>query len=185
MNIREVLRAMVQLRASDLFLKVGGPPQVRVDGTVRQLGNTGLTKDDMKEAFVMLVDEPSRESFRKSHEADTAFEEVMRACAAPRNGQAGTWIHEEMIAAYTALHHMGYAHSVETWKDGELAGGLAVGGVLGAQRTHHTRNPACEPCVPIADIPSNTQNVPVSGPFCGQQGIAFSGSTHRVNDVGL
>jgi pilus retraction protein PilT len=75
MNIREVLRAMVQLRASDLFLKVGGPPQVRVDGTVRQLGNTGLTKDDMKEAFVMLVDEPSRESFRKSHEADTAFEE--------------------------------------------------------------------------------------------------------------
>lgn len=46
---------------------------------------------------------------------DTAFEQVMRACAAPRRGQAGTWIHEDMIAAYTALHRMGYAHSVEVW----------------------------------------------------------------------
>ncbi len=55
---------------------------------------------------------------------DTAFEAVMRRCAAPRAGQKGTWIHEEMIAAYTALHQMGHAHSVETWKDGELAGGL-------------------------------------------------------------
>jgi len=55
---------------------------------------------------------------------DTAFEQVMRACAAPRAGQNGTWIHEDMIAAYTALHHMGRAHSVESWKDGELVGGL-------------------------------------------------------------
>jgi leucyl/phenylalanyl-tRNA--protein transferase len=56
--------------------------------------------------------------------ADTAFEQVMRACAAPRNGQVGTWIHEDMIAAYSILHRMGYAHSVETWQDGELVGGL-------------------------------------------------------------
>jgi len=55
---------------------------------------------------------------------DTAFEQVMRACAAPRNGQAGTWIHEEMISAYTTLYRMGYAHSVETWKNGHLVGGL-------------------------------------------------------------
>jgi leucyl/phenylalanyl-tRNA--protein transferase len=55
---------------------------------------------------------------------DTAFEQVMRACAAPRHGQDGTWIVEEMVAAYCALHHMGYAHSVEVWMDGELAGGL-------------------------------------------------------------
>jgi leucyl/phenylalanyl-tRNA--protein transferase len=55
---------------------------------------------------------------------DTAFEQVMRACAAPRDGQHGTWIHEEMIAAYCELHRMGYAHSVETWMNGELAGGL-------------------------------------------------------------
>jgi len=55
---------------------------------------------------------------------DTAFEQVMRACAAPRDGHHGTWISEDMIAAYCALHRLGYAHSVETWLDGELAGGL-------------------------------------------------------------
>jgi leucyl/phenylalanyl-tRNA--protein transferase len=56
--------------------------------------------------------------------ADSAFEQVMHACAAPRPGQAGTWIHEGMIEAYTTLHRMGHAHCVETWVDGELAGGL-------------------------------------------------------------
>jgi len=55
---------------------------------------------------------------------DTAFEAVMRACAEPRDGQAGTWISDHMIAAYGALHAQGWAHSVETWVDGELAGGL-------------------------------------------------------------
>ena len=56
---------------------------------------------------------------------DGAFEQVIRACAgAPREGQAGTWIVEEMIDAYIALHMAGHAHSVETWIDGELAGGL-------------------------------------------------------------
>ena len=55
---------------------------------------------------------------------DSAFEQVMRACAAPRNGQSGTWIHEDMIAAYSALHALGYAHSVEVWRDGMLVGGL-------------------------------------------------------------
>jgi leucyl/phenylalanyl-tRNA--protein transferase len=55
---------------------------------------------------------------------DTSFEQVMRNCAAPRGEQGGTWINEDMIAAYCALHEMGYAHSVETWIDGNLAGGL-------------------------------------------------------------
>ena len=55
---------------------------------------------------------------------DSAFEQVMRACAAPRAGQEGTWIQEEIIAAYVRLHHLGLAHSVETWMDGELVGGL-------------------------------------------------------------
>ena len=56
---------------------------------------------------------------------DTAFEAVMRACAGtPRDGQNGTWITEEMIAAYVRLHRAGHAHSMETWIDGELAGGL-------------------------------------------------------------
>ncbi len=55
---------------------------------------------------------------------DSAFEAVMRACAEPRDGQPGTWISEEMIAAYTALHRAGIAHSIETWMEGKLAGGL-------------------------------------------------------------
>lgn len=56
---------------------------------------------------------------------DTAFEQVMRACAqVPRPNQDGTWILDEMLEAYSKLHHAGYAHSVEAWRDGVLAGGL-------------------------------------------------------------
>jgi len=55
---------------------------------------------------------------------DTAFAEVMRHCAAPRAGQPGTWIVAPMRHAYRAWHAEGRAHSIETWIDGELAGGL-------------------------------------------------------------
>ena len=55
---------------------------------------------------------------------DSSFSEVMRACAEPRAGQAGTWITREMMDAYFALHRAGYARSVETWVDGVLSGGL-------------------------------------------------------------
>jgi leucyl/phenylalanyl-tRNA--protein transferase len=55
---------------------------------------------------------------------DTAFAEVIDACAAPREDQAGTWITPEVRAGYLELHRLGYAHAFETWIDGELAGGL-------------------------------------------------------------
>ena len=56
---------------------------------------------------------------------DCAFTEVIAACAeAPRDGQPGTWILPNMVAAYARLHAAGHAHSVETWMDGELVGGL-------------------------------------------------------------
>jgi leucyl/phenylalanyl-tRNA--protein transferase len=73
---------------------------------------------------------------------DTAFADVMRGCAAPRpppgrvsggvplagaeprEGAGGTWISPAMITAYTRLHQAGYAHSVETWREGRLVGGL-------------------------------------------------------------
>jgi leucyl/phenylalanyl-tRNA---protein transferase len=55
---------------------------------------------------------------------DTAFRAVIAACAAPRDGHAGTWITPDMVDAYTRLHERGLAHSVETWINGELAGGL-------------------------------------------------------------
>lgn len=55
---------------------------------------------------------------------DSCFDTVMHACAAPRGTQDGTWITDTMISAYSALHRRGVAHSVETWINGELAGGL-------------------------------------------------------------
>jgi len=57
---------------------------------------------------------------------DTCFEDVIRACAAPRepNHESGTWITPEMIEAYVGLHQRGYAHSVEAWRQSTLAGGL-------------------------------------------------------------
>ncbi len=55
---------------------------------------------------------------------DTSFRQVIQACAVPREGQSGTWIGQAMLDAYSRLHEMGHAHSVETWMDGELAGGL-------------------------------------------------------------
>jgi leucyl/phenylalanyl-tRNA--protein transferase len=56
---------------------------------------------------------------------DHSFDEVIRSCAAsPREGQAGTWIVPQMVRAYGAFHRAGFAHSVETWIDGELAGAL-------------------------------------------------------------
>ena len=62
---------------------------------------------------------------------DSAFDAIMRGCAnrgadyaAPGTGETGTWITADMRAAYQRLHQLGYAHSVETWIDGELAGGL-------------------------------------------------------------
>lgn len=55
---------------------------------------------------------------------DTAFSEVIAACAAPRDCSSDTWITQEMQQAYIRLHQLGFAHSVECWKDGMLAGGL-------------------------------------------------------------
>jgi len=56
---------------------------------------------------------------------DTAFSDVIGNCAAvPRPGQPGTWIFPNLIQGYTELHRLGYAHSVEVWKEGALVGGL-------------------------------------------------------------
>ncbi|WP_456399644.1 leucyl/phenylalanyl-tRNA--protein transferase [Persephonella sp.] len=65
---------------------------------------------------------------------DTAFDEVITKCAVTlRKDQTGTWLTEEMIDAYKKLHKLGYAHSVEAYKDGKLVGGLygvSLGGVF-------------------------------------------------------
>src|SRR5690606_36173982 len=69
-----------------------------------------------------------RQTLRKrqlSLTLDTAFRDVMSACSeVPRSGQDGTWITDEMLDAYSTLHELGFAHSVEAWQDGRLVGGL-------------------------------------------------------------
>jgi len=78
------------------------PAEVRVSRSMRQFLKRGLV----------------RVTF------DTAFPAVIAACQKPRPGQNGTWITQEMQEAYVVLHAMGYAHSVEVWHNGGLAGGL-------------------------------------------------------------
>lgn len=65
---------------------------------------------------------------------DTAFEAVMAGCADP--ARIGGWIDEAILASYTELHRLGWAHSVEAWHDGSLAGGLygvAIGGLFAGE----------------------------------------------------
>ncbi|MDB6022718.1 MAG: leucyl/phenylalanyl-tRNA--protein transferase [Pedosphaera sp.] len=71
---------------------------------------------------------------------DRAFREVMAGCAAPGPGRRDTWISPEFIAAYARLHEAGHAHSVECWREGELAGGVygvAVGGLFAGESMFH------------------------------------------------
>lgn len=79
-----------------------------------------------------------RQTLKRGHlrvTFDDCFQEVMLACAAPRAQYpgGGTWITDDMVEAYTQLHAMGYAHSIETWHKDRLVGGLygvALGGVF-------------------------------------------------------
>lgn len=67
---------------------------------------------------------------------DRAFREVMEGCAAARPGREETWISPRFIAAYTRLHELGFAHSVEVWREKELAGGLygvSIGGFFAGE----------------------------------------------------
>jgi leucyl/phenylalanyl-tRNA--protein transferase len=74
---------------------------------------------------------------------DTAFADVIRQCADP--GRDGGWISGEIIAAYTRLHELGWAHSVETWLDDRLVGGLygvAIGGLFAGESMFHVERDA-------------------------------------------
>ena len=85
---------------------------------------------------------------------DTAFPEVIDACADPERDSG--WIDEEIVDAYTALHRMGWAHSVEAWQDGELVGGLygvAVGGLFaGESMFHRVRDASKVALVGLVDL---------------------------------
>ncbi len=82
---------------------------------------------------------------------DAAFSAVIHACSvAPRPGQSGTWITPAMIAAYTALHRLGHAHSIELWEGERLVGGLygvTAGSVFTGESMFHLIDDASKLCV--------------------------------------
>ncbi|WP_432491304.1 leucyl/phenylalanyl-tRNA--protein transferase [Kineococcus auxinigenes] len=85
---------------------------------------------------------------------DTAFDEVVAGCADP--SRPGAWITGEVAAAYGRLHRLGWAHSVEVWSGGELAGGLygvALGGLFAAEsKFHRVRDASKAAVVALADL---------------------------------
>jgi len=87
----------------------------------------------------LVVSRSLRRSVRRFElRVDTAFEEVVDACADPR--RPGAWIDARIRAAYLRLHDLGWAHSVEAWQDGALAGGLygvAIGGLFAGESMFH------------------------------------------------
>jgi leucyl/phenylalanyl-tRNA--protein transferase len=92
----------------------------------------------------LIVSRSLRRSARRFEvRVDTAFEDVMRGCADPKRPHG--WIDKKFIAAYTELHHLGWAHSVETWREDEhgecvLVGGLyglSIGGLFAAESKFH------------------------------------------------
>ncbi len=87
----------------------------------------------------LRVSRSLRQSVRRTEiRVDTAFAEVVAACGDP--SRDGAWIDEDIRTAYTRLHELGWAHSVEAWRDGELVGGLygvAVGGLFAGESMFH------------------------------------------------
>jgi leucyl/phenylalanyl-tRNA--protein transferase len=80
-----------------------------------------------------------------SFRCNTAFGKVIAACGSGPGREGGTWLTPEMIAAYRELHRLGHAHSVETWKDDELIGGVygvAIGGLFAAESMFYRRRDA-------------------------------------------
>ncbi|EFO79915.1 leucyl/phenylalanyl-tRNA/protein transferase [Oscillochloris trichoides DG-6] len=76
---------------------------------------------------------------------DSAFTEVVQACAEPAPGRETTWISGEIVRAYSELHRMGVAHSVECWREGQLVGGLygvAQGGLFAGESMFHRERDA-------------------------------------------
>ena len=92
----------------------------------------------------LKVSRSLRKTLRKNtltFTVDSAFDQVIAACAKPRSYSEGTWISDDMQQAYCRLHQLGYAHSAEAWLNGELVGGLygiALGKVFFGESMFHT-----------------------------------------------
>ena len=82
--------------------------------------------------------------------ADTAFREVMLACAEPAPDRPTTWIGPDFVEAYGALQRLGFAHSVEAWRDGRLVGGLygvSIGGLFAGESMFSRERDASKVCL--------------------------------------
>jgi leucyl/phenylalanyl-tRNA--protein transferase len=115
-------------------------PQRR--GVLPLVGEAGGERSDRRHE--LKVSASLRKSCRRFEiRVDSAFVEVMRACGDP--SRDGGWITDEFVAAYTELHELGWAHSVEAWRDGELAGGLygvSIGGLFAGESMFHRERDA-------------------------------------------
>ena len=124
-----------------------------------------------------LPERARRSLRRRPFEArfDTAFDEVIAACAAsPRPGQDGTWIVPGLIEAYRAWHRLGRVHSIETWIDGQLAGGLygvGIGRVFFGESMFARRTDASK--IALAALVA----------FCRQHGIALIDCQQRTGHL--
>lgn len=103
----------------------------------------------------LRVSRSLRQSVRRLEiRVDSAFDEVVTACADP-NRDSG-WIDEDIAAAYSGLHRLGWAHSVETWQEGRLVGGLygvAIGGLFaGESMFHRVRDASKVALVGLVDL---------------------------------
>lgn len=101
---------------------------------------------------------------------DTAFAEVMAGCAAPRAGEPGTWISPDMQRAYGQWHEAGRAHSIETWIDGQLAGGLygvSLGSMFFGESMFSTRTDASK--IALAYLVTYLRRFDVQWVDCQQQ----------------
>lgn len=108
---------------------------------------------------------------------DAAFPEVVRACGDPSRPHG--WINDDIVEAYTRLHELGWAHSVEAWADGQLAGGLygvAIGALFAGESMFHRRTDASKVAVRataelLADVPASVFDVQWSTPHLASLGV--------------
>ena len=108
---------------------------MRVDGLGSQMAWWSPVDRGVLPLSGLRVSRSMRQSARHFEiRVDTAFEAVVEGCADP--GRDGSWIEDDVAAAYARLHELGWAHSVEAWQDGRLAGGLygvALGGLFAGE----------------------------------------------------
>lgn len=110
---------------------------------------------------------------------DTAFDAVVEGCADP--SRSGAWIDDDFRAAYGLLHQLGWAHSVEAWRDGELVGGLygvATGGLFAGESMFHTARDASKVAlVALVDL--------LSDEYAGQRLLDVQWQTEHLATLGV